>query len=292
MKIANACLFSALMIVSVACGDNGRGGGHSTDIDPAITADGGGVVPGADGAAVVPGADGGTVAPPASSACGRGGREGRSECRSECAAGQYCDDTDTIRECAPGCTSDEQCGPNDFCQRDRGAAIGTCTSCRDATFGAARASCIDMGRTGMTDCRSTCGPGQYCNDGDVIRFCDPGCTSDLNCGPTEYCDREAGAAVGVCASCYEISVAPPAPAPDAGMVMPPSDEPTRRCLDGCELAAFNCVTGEIAPTQVASCKAWCRADASDAERNSLMDCVEAAFFQPMPCAESECMTRF
>jgi hypothetical protein len=31
--------------------------------------------------------------------------------------------------------------------------------------------------------------------------CDPGCTSDENCGPTERCERDDASPLGVCRSC-------------------------------------------------------------------------------------------
>ncbi len=63
-------------------------------------------------------------------------------------------------------------------------------------------SCGSRGRTGQTDCSgvTTCGAGQYCDD-SVFPTCTPGCTSDANCGPSEFCARPAGEAIGACQSC-------------------------------------------------------------------------------------------
>lgn len=66
--------------------------------------------------------------------------------------------------------------------------------------GGTGSGCGLEGRTGESACsfgNSTCQAGQYCQDD---AFCEPGCTSDLNCASNEFCEKD-GEAVGVCARC-------------------------------------------------------------------------------------------
>ena len=57
---------------------------------------------------------------------------------------------------------------------------------------------------GVTACPSmSCAAGNFCQGG----FCEPGCTSDANCGRGEVCRRSNGQAVGACEPCQ------PAPEP-------------------------------------------------------------------------------
>jgi hypothetical protein len=59
--------------------------------------------------------------------------------------------------------------------------------------------CGGGGQSGITACSGiTCSAGQYC---EFVGRCTPGCTSDSNCGPGDYCVRPAGQAVGACESC-------------------------------------------------------------------------------------------
>ncbi len=129
-------------------------------------------------------------------------RSGITECfPGECGPGQFCDErSGGSGECRPGCTSDQGCGPNDVCVRAPGSAIGRCEPCRDRPKRAIE-GCGAPDRSGMTPCfPGQCGPGQYCVDRGMPH-CEPGCTSDENCGPTERCEREDGSALGVCRSC-------------------------------------------------------------------------------------------
>jgi hypothetical protein len=61
--------------------------------------------------------------------CGKPGRTGVTDdgC-GQCAAGQYCDESDFLT-CKPGCTSDANCGETEQCIRCGSAAVGTCQSC-------------------------------------------------------------------------------------------------------------------------------------------------------------------
>ena len=129
-------------------------------------------------------------------------RSGITECfPGECGAGQFCDErSGGHADCRPGCTSDEGCGPRDVCVREGGSAIGRCEPCRDQPRRELE-GCGAADRTGTTPCfPGQCGPGQYCVSAGMPH-CEPGCTSDENCGPTERCEREAGSALGVCRSC-------------------------------------------------------------------------------------------
>ncbi len=58
-------------------------------------------------------------------------------------------------------------------------------------------------QNGLTDCRGiTCQAGNYCtNNFMVSEYCKPGCTSDANCGSTEFCGKCSGEAVGTCIRC-------------------------------------------------------------------------------------------
>jgi hypothetical protein len=129
-------------------------------------------------------------------------RSGITECfPGECGPGQFCDErSGGIAECRPGCTSDEGCGSRDVCVRQDGSAIGRCEPCGQQARRELE-GCGAADRSGTTPCfPGQCGPGQYCVSRGMSR-CEPGCTSDENCGPTERCEREAGSALGVCRSC-------------------------------------------------------------------------------------------
>ena len=113
---------------------------------------------------------------PSGPMCGSPGRAGTTACSGfteTCAAGQYCDDTLTIAECTPGCTSDANCGGNEFCARPVGEAIGACQSCPVCGNGACEA-----GET-ATSCSSDCTAGPVCGDGT----CSGGETCPADCGP-------------------------------------------------------------------------------------------------------------
>jgi len=139
--------------------------------------------------------------PPPPVRCPGPRHDGNSECfPGSCAPGQYCDDP--THRCVPGCVSDENCGPKDTCVRPEGDAIGRCESCGDHEAHEPEPNCVDASRTGTTACfPGSCEPGQYCVSRG-LNHCEPGCASDDNCGPMEQCVRQAGAAVGVCRSCY------------------------------------------------------------------------------------------
>lgn len=59
------------------------------------------------------------------------------------------------------------------------------------------------GQTGVTDCRGvSCQAGNYCsNNYYVSDYCQPGCTSDSNCGSGDFCARCPGESLGVCQRC-------------------------------------------------------------------------------------------
>lgn len=56
---------------------------------------------------------------------------------------------------------------------------------------------------GVTDCRGvSCQAGNYCSNNFYIsNYCQPGCTSDANCGAGDFCARCAGESLGVCQRC-------------------------------------------------------------------------------------------
>lgn len=143
-----------------------------------------------------------SVEPPGADApaCPGRARTGTTACfATPCGPGLYCDES-TLRECRPGCVSDENCGPRDRCVRGEGAAVGRCEACSDHTPHPAAAHCVAPARTGTSPCFfGDCGPGQFCG-GD--QRCVPGCVSDENCSGEEQCVREPGVAQGVCRSCY------------------------------------------------------------------------------------------
>jgi hypothetical protein len=118
----------------------------------------------------------------------------------ECSVGHWCDDV-ADATCKPGCVSDENCGPRDICVREGDAAIGRCESCGTLTAHEPKAGCVVPSRTGTTKCFPDCPAGQHCVDTGT-QHCEPGCASDENCGPSEHCARAAGAALGVCRSCF------------------------------------------------------------------------------------------
>lgn len=119
---------------------------------------------------------------------------------SECSVGHWCDDAGPAT-CKPGCVSDTNCGPRDTCVREPNALVGRCESCVGKTPVEPKAGCVVPERSGTTKCFPECPAGQRCDDTDLPK-CVPGCASDDNCGPSERCDREAGAVLGVCRSCY------------------------------------------------------------------------------------------
>lgn len=128
-------------------------------------------------------------------------RSGLTECfPGECGPGQYCDDRSGHATCRPGCTSDMNCGDIDVCVRAAGAAIGRCESCAEQPRRTLDA-CGSPDRAGTTPCfPGECAAGQYCVDAG-LSHCEPGCTSDANCGPAERCERPEGSALGICQSC-------------------------------------------------------------------------------------------
>ncbi len=113
---------------------------------------------------------------PSGPMCGSPGRAGTTPCSGfteTCAAGQYCDDTLTIAECVPGCTSDANCGGNEICARPVGEPIGACQSCPVCGNGA-----CEPGET-ASSCSSDCTAGPVCGDGS----CSAGETCPADCGP-------------------------------------------------------------------------------------------------------------
>ena len=140
--------------------------------------------------------------PAADPACPGPPRSGVTSCfPSECPAGQYCDDTG-MPTCRPGCASDASCGPRELCVREGEAALGRCEPCSDHATHDPAPGCVVASRTGTTPCfPGECPVGQRCV-GEGMPHCEPGCTSDENCGPAEYCMRADGSALGVCRSCF------------------------------------------------------------------------------------------
>jgi hypothetical protein len=103
---------------------------------------------------------------------------------------------------------------------------------------ASSASCATPGRTGKTSCTIPdpvpgapakvieCSAGTLCeaSSGSRQASCQPGCTSDENCGGSERCVKCDNEAVGSCRSCsltdeQACKVTPPTPVPDAGPAM-------------------------------------------------------------------------
>jgi hypothetical protein len=70
-----------------------------------------------------------TYVKPDGSSCGLASRSGVTECLSafggECQAGQYCDQSSL--QCSVGCTSDNNCAGNQYCDITEG--VGTCRNC-------------------------------------------------------------------------------------------------------------------------------------------------------------------
>jgi len=120
---------------------------------------------------------------------------------SECPAGQYCDDAG-MPTCRPGCASDASCGPRELCVREGEAALGRCEPCSDHAAHDPAPGCVVASRTGTTPCfPGECPVGQRCVS-EGMPHCEPGCTSDENCGPAEFCRREGSSPLGVCRSCF------------------------------------------------------------------------------------------
>lgn len=118
----------------------------------------------------------------------------------ECSVGHWCDDA-SADACRPGCVSDENCGPRDICVREGDAAVGRCESCGGRPAHEPKAGCVVPSRSGTTKCFPDCPAGQHCVD-EGTEHCEPGCASDENCGPSEYCMRAGTSPLGVCRSCF------------------------------------------------------------------------------------------
>lgn len=76
-----------------------------------------------------------------------------------CQAGQWCRDAD-FNTCEPGCTSDNNCAGNDYCDRAPGQAVGTCTSCDNP------------GRSEWSDDGMDGDGAPQCNPAECEEFCD------------------------------------------------------------------------------------------------------------------------
>jgi hypothetical protein len=149
---------------------------------------------------------------------------------------------------------------------------------------------------GYTVCgEGECQPGQYCVEA-ASADCDPGCTSDLNCGEGLICATSVGVPIGAC-------VRPMTADNDAGPIEPMRDggvEPERdgggeryvgACQTSCDQAALFCPTGEITPAHVASCDEWCRDPATDdGERQTFIACEDAAALSPETCDQLDCFS--
>lgn len=91
-------------------------------------------------------------------ACGNQGN-GQTMCVGNvCQAGQYCDSG----FCNPGCTSDENCGMGEVCQREAGAAVGACAPCTPPVTGQGGA-----GGGGSSDCAAFCNKSEECSGGQI-----------------------------------------------------------------------------------------------------------------------------
>ncbi|AKF09894.1 hypothetical protein [Sandaracinus amylolyticus] len=232
--------------------------------------------------------------------CGSPGRDGRSDCSgvTTCNAGQYCDDSG-VATCTPGCTSDSNCGPNEFCARPVGEAIGACQSCPVCGNG----SC-ESGET-ASSCASDCTGGPQCGNGS----CEPGesaasCASDCASAPVcgdGLCEPGEGACAadcgvgprcgnGVCEAGESAASCPPdcaiGPVCGDGVCEPGeacpgdcTDVTLAECLEHCDAYNFfEC----FAPGGLQTCRDLCDA-ASMASREQFDSCAST---RAVSCDES------
>lgn len=147
--------------------------------------------------------------PDAAAACGQSGRTGTTTCHENgqdatCQAGTYCElDASLVLYCSTGCTSDQNCGPNEYCAKCSGGTVGTCTACGTqacttqtptcsaTNFAADTCTHDGLGSTGYecddgatptaTSCqRDSSTPGIWCC-GSVSNTCTPDNTANPEC---------------------------------------------------------------------------------------------------------------
>lgn len=141
----------------------------------------------------------------------------------------------------------------------------------DGAGGGDVAACTVKERTGKSTCQAdsppgappkdpiTCSAGTFCYANNTSAYCQPGCQSDENCGPSERCVRCGDESTGKCRTCNvsdkEACTATntPAPAPDAAA---PSETCTRDTFFDKDCAspgkAFSC-PNDLEPTGQGTC---------------------------------------
>jgi hypothetical protein len=135
---------------------------------------------------------------------------------------------------------------------------------------------------GFTDCGTVvCQPGQYCFSAPAS-FCEPGCTSDVNCAVNQSCQDPDFANVGTCVNV----------GPVCGNGLCESGESAASCATDCHSGPVcgngTCEVGESAASCAADCQTGpvcgngtCEANETDA--NCPADCVD-----PVDACKEEC----
>ncbi len=115
--------------------------------------------------------DAASVADAPATSCTVAGRTGVTTCRYDCSAGQYCDDTQTIRTCVAGCLSDNNCAGNERCEKCNGT-VGSCVACARTAADVCNApSKSDGGIVPPADqCKQDNLWAKYCPKGDELAF--------------------------------------------------------------------------------------------------------------------------
>lgn len=204
---------------------------------------------------------GAEMMPPPAGACGAAGRSGQTDCSgvTTCNAGQYCDDSG-FPTCTPGCTSDTNCGPNEFCARPVGEAIGACQACPVCGNGACEGG--ESAASCAADCAVSgpvCGNGA-CEAGESAATCAPDCSAAGPVCGNGVC--EAGESMATCAGDCP-------------------DETLAACLEHCQAYNFfEC----FEPGGLAACRTACEgATMADREQfdvcaaSGAVSCDEACF---------------
>jgi hypothetical protein len=163
------------------------------------------------------------------------------------------------------------CNGSDGADGSNGAN-GSNGSNASGSSGNANPSCGKAGRSGDTNTKcGTCAAGQYCDDEDY-NTCKLGCTSDNNCGESEYCYRVGGGARGTCQSCSsQPGTAPAASSCQRNTVL------DRECASPGK--AYECASTSEEPKGVGSCvqadlpQVFCcgGGQATECNRNSMLD---------------------